>query len=245
MNEYERICQWWAEQQIESADELFAVLNGFCVGFAYHSGKLENPKITFHDTREIFDKDGVVSYTGDLRTLFEIRNEKRAYELFLEAFDQKRTVDEDLVQAFQKILTENTYDERRWRLGERPGEYKKHEFVTGIAEVGASVEDTPQEMQELLEDLQDVPNKNALTAAAYFHAMFENIHPFADGNGRCGRLVMNYLLVCLGHPPVTIHEEDRKGYYDALEIWDRTLDLEPLKEFLRQQCVKTWENKLQ
>ena len=244
MTDYEKIRQWWNRRKIESADELYAALNGFCVGFAYHSGKLENPRITYHDTREIFDKDGVVSYTGDLRTLFEIRNEKLAYELFLNAFDERRAIDESLVKAFQKVLTENTYDERRWRLGERPGEYKKHEFVTGIAEVGASVEDTPLEMKELLEDLKEVPKESALTAAAFFHAKFENIHPFADGNGRTGRLVMNYLLVRLGHPPITIHEEDRKGYYDALEVWDRTLDLDPLKAYLQQQCIKTWQNKL-
>lgn len=51
--------------------------------FAYHSGKIENDKITYHDTREIFEHDGVTSYTGDLRTLFEIRNGKEAHELFL------------------------------------------------------------------------------------------------------------------------------------------------------------------
>lgn len=55
------------------------------IAFAYHSGKIENDKITYQDTREIFEHDGVVSYTGDLRTLFEIRNGREAYELFLDA----------------------------------------------------------------------------------------------------------------------------------------------------------------
>lgn len=61
-------------------------------------------------------------------------------------------------------------------------------------------------MQELIEDIGDVDDKNALTAAAFFHAKFENIHPFADGNGRTGRLVMNYLLVIHNHPPIVIHQ---------------------------------------
>lgn len=55
------------------------------IAFVYHSGKIENDKITYQDTREIFEHDGVVSYTGDLRTLFEIRNGREAYELFLDA----------------------------------------------------------------------------------------------------------------------------------------------------------------
>lgn len=99
-------------------------------------------------------------------------------------------------------------------------------------------------MGELLSEIQDVPVQNALTAAAYFHAKFENIHPFADGNGRTGRLAMNYFLVLRDHPPIVIHEEDRKGYYEALEAWDREQELEPLRQFLRDQTAKTWEKQI-
>ncbi len=95
------------------------------IAFAYHSGKIENDKITYQDTREIFEHDGVVSYTGDLRTLFEIRNGREAYELFLDAFGAGRPLDEALICEMQKKLTQNTYDQRRYQLGERPGEYKR------------------------------------------------------------------------------------------------------------------------
>ena len=72
----------------------------------------------------------------------------------------------------------------------------------------------------------------------------ENIHPFADGNGRTGRLAMNYFLVVHNHPPIIIHEEDRKAYYDALEAWDREQNLDPLRDFLRAQTEKTWEKQI-
>ena len=71
-----------------------------------------------------------------------------------------------------------------------------------------------------------------------------NIHPFADGNGRTGRLVMNYLLVIHNHPLIVIHQEDRKAYFDALEAWDEEQNLQPLKDFLRAQTVKTWEKQV-
>ena len=76
-------------------------------------------------------------------------------------------------------LTQNTYDERRWWRGERPGEYKKGDYVTGRNETGAPAEDVADEMQELLDDLTDLPEEpeKVLTAAAFFHAKFENIHP--------------------------------------------------------------------
>lgn len=241
---YEKAVALWQGRNITTDAQLAEALNGHSIAFAYHSGKIENEHITYHDTREIFEHDGVTSYTGDLRTLFEIRNAKEANELFLSAFHQKRTLDETLVKEFQKILTQNTYDARRYQLGERPGTYKRHDYVTGREEVGAAPEDVAEEMAELLAELTEIPAEKVLTAAAYFHAKFENIHPFADGNGRTGRLAMNYLLVRNGHPPVIIHEEDRKAYYDALEAWDTRQELQPLCAFLREQTAKTWEKQL-
>lgn len=129
-------------------------------------------------------------------------------------------------------------------MGERPGTYKLHDYVNGKNEIGASPEDVHEEMEELLSEFADVPNEKVLTAAAYFHARFENIHAFADGNGRTGRIVMNYLLLLHNHPPVIIHEEDRKVYYSALESWDERQELEPLKVFLREQTVKTWRKQI-
>lgn len=244
MTNYEKAIALWQQKNITTDAELAEALNGHSIAFAYHSGRIENEKITYHDTREIFEHDGVTSYTGDLRTLFEIRNAKEANELFLTAFYEKRPFDEAFIMQLQKCLTQNTYDSRRWRLGERPGEYKHHDYVTGKFEIGAAPEDVAEEMSELLSELIDVTEQDALTAAAYFHAKFENIHPFADGNGRTGRLAMNYFLVMHNHPPVIIHEEDRKAYYTALEAWDSIQDLDPLRNFLREQTEKTWEKQI-
>ena len=244
MTDYEKAVRWWQSRKITTDAELAEALNGHSILFAYHSGKIENENITYHDTREIFEHDGVTAYTGDLRTLFEIRNAKDANELLLTAFNEKRPLDEELIKQFQRRLTLNTYDTRRYQLGERPGEYKRHDYVTGREEIGAAPEDVGEEMNELLLELHGVEAKNALTAAAYFHVKFENIHPFADGNGRAGRLAMNYLLLLLDHPPVIIHEEDRKEYYAALEAWDADQDLDRMKEFLQEQTVKTWQKQL-
>lgn len=244
MTDYEKAVQLWRSKNIQTDARLAEALNGHSIAFAFHSGKLENDNITYNDTREIFEHDGVTAYTGDLRTLFEIRNAKQAHELFLCAFRDRRPLDEGFIRALQLQLTHGTYDTRRWQLGERPGEYKLHDYVTGKHEIGAAPEDVAEEMSELFEELRDIKEENALTAAAYFHVKFENIHPFADGNGRTGRLAMNYLLVLHTHPPVIIHEEDRKEYYAALEAWDTSQELEPMRGFLRSQTVKTWEKQI-
>lgn len=244
MTDYEKAVQLWRSKNIQTDAQLAEALNGHSIAFAFHSGKIENDNITYNDTREIFEHDGVTAYTGDLRTLFEIRNAKEAYELFLCAFRDRRALDEAFIRELQLQLTHGTYDTRRWQLGERPGEYKRHDYITGKKEIGAAPGDVAEEMAELFEELRDIKEENALTAAAYFHVKFENIHPFADGNGRTGRLAMNYLLALCNHPPVIIHEEDRKEYYAALEAWDTLQELEPMCSFLRSQTAKTWEKQI-
>lgn len=241
---YESILDFWKKQNIKNANELAAMLSSYSVNFAYNSGKIENDEITYHDTREVFDKNGVISYTGSTKTLFEIQNAKVAYERMLAAFDDKQIVDESFLKEIQMILTNGTYDERRYQIGERPGEYKHHDYVTGKNEVSASVDNVQEKVSELLDELTNIDDKKALVAAAYFHAKFENIHPFSDGNGRVGRLLMNYILLIHNHPPITIFEEDRKEYYNALEKFDEELELNSLVDFLKSQLVKTWKNQL-
>ena len=78
MTTYEKALAFWKSMNVQTDAELSEALNGHSIAFAYHSGKMENDRITYHDTREIFEHDGVTGYTGDLRTLFEIRNAKEA-----------------------------------------------------------------------------------------------------------------------------------------------------------------------
>ena len=72
MISYESILDFWKSRRITTDAQLAEIMNGSSISYAYHSGKIENDNITYHDTREIFEHDEVVSYTGDLKTLFEI-----------------------------------------------------------------------------------------------------------------------------------------------------------------------------
>ena len=245
MDKHKEILSAWQNLDIKNAAELEAALNGYIIQFAYHSGKIENPNITYNDTREIFDRDGVTNFTGDVRTIFEIRNAKDASNLLFEAFDRKDPLTPEFILQLHYELTKNTYDTRRWQVGERPGTFKKHDYVTGRYEVGSAPEDVQTELEDLLEEIrQDVirTNEHIFTAAAYFHAKFENIHPFSDGNGRTGRLAMNYFLLQHNQPPIVSHEEDKNFYYQSLEAFDTKGELEPLKLFLKAELVKTWDH---
>lgn len=243
MSEYGDIVERWRAKNINTVAGLETAINGKIIALAYHSGKIENDAITYYDTREIFEHDRVIQFTGSLRTLFEIRNAKDAFGALLAAFDKRLPLDKKLILELHEQLTKNTYDNARWDAGERPGTFKRNDYVVGRDEVGAPPEDTEAEIDELLEEINAFDGEEVLKAAAYFHVKFENIHPFADGNGRVGRLALNYFLIIKNHPPIIIHEEDRLQYFKALEEWDRRQDIAAIENFLREQTVKTWYRK--
>lgn len=240
-NAYEGIVSWWQSMGIVTREELADALDEYRVRFAYHSGTIENPELTYHDTRDVFEDGRVRGFTGDPRTLFEIQNLKACHELVVDAFAKRRPLDEGMLLEAHRMLTQGTYDERRWRAGERPGTYKARDYVVGAGDVGAAPEEVRAEVLALLDEVRDARGGNVLTVAAYFHAVLENIHPFADGNGRLGRELMNYLLLLGNHPPVIVFEGDRMAYYGAMEAWDVERNLDPLRDFLKVEAVRTWE----
>lgn len=241
---YEEAVATWRREGIADRDSLARALSDYRIRFAYNSGKIENDAITYHDTREVFESGRAVAFTGDVRTLFEIQNQRECHELLLDAFGKQRPIDEALLLETHRTLTQGTYDERRWNRGERPGSYKQHAYVVGAREAGSPPGAVAADMASLLGELDAVEPRNTLTAAAYFHAKLESIHPFADGNGRTGRALMNYLLVLNDHPPLVIYDEDKLAYYGALDVWDEEADLAPFIDFLQAETVKTWRQGL-
>lgn len=218
-------------------------LNDFKVLFAYHSNKIENEEIDYNDTRDIFENGKVVGFTGNTRTLFEIQNQKNCYDFLLDKIVAREPLSKDLILQIHKTLTNGTYDEIRYGKGERPGEFKKGDYIVGVNEVGSLSEDVEKDIDELLEEINDKSIDDYLTVAAYFHSRFESIHPFADGNGRVGRTLLNYYLMIHDIKPLIIYDEDKRTYYDCLRVYDEKDDIEPLKNFLLYSQRKTWERK--
>lgn len=242
MNQYDQVVKKWKEWGIRTTADLELRLDSFRILFAYHSGKIENDEINYHDTREIFENGIVRGYTGSTRTLFEQQNQKTCYEFLKNKLIAKEPLSVALIRTIHRTLTEGTYDEHRYIVNdERPGDFKRHDYVTGIHEVGSPPDEVEADLTELVAEVNTIGPKSPLKAGAYFHARFENIHPFADGNGRVGRTLLNYWLMINDYPPMIICEEDRRAYYDALQAYDEREDLEPLTLFLQQETVRTWE----
>lgn len=238
--EYEAIVQRWRQKNLQGKEDLQRVLSQYAVDFTYHSGKIENDHICYRDVERIFQTGQALCSNVDARTLLEIQNAQKAHTWMLDAWKQKRPITQDFVKELHKTLMQGVYDETKTARGEQPGTYKRHDYVVGKNETGAPPEDVAMEMQELLEEVQSVAPQHVFTAAAYLHAKLENIHPFADGNGRTGRLLTNYFLLCSSHPPLIVHEQSKKEYYAALTQFDERLQLSGLKDYLKKQLVQTW-----
>lgn len=242
MTDYAATREYWRQYAPHTPEELDLMLGSFRVLFAYHSGKIENEEITYHDTREIFENGKALNFTGNPRALFEQQNQKLCYDFLREKIVEKEPLTVALIKEVHAILTGGTFDERRYiERGERPGAFKKHDYVTGIHEVGYAPGEVESAVSELVNELAELgPDADILKAAAYFHARFEYIHPFADGNGRVGRTLLNYFLMIHGEPPLIVYDEDKKAYYKALERYDVDEEIDLLTEFLQAETTKTW-----
>ena len=245
MSKYEDVIRLWQGWNVRTETDIDRRLDNFRILFAYNSGKIENSAITYNDTREIFENGRVLNYSGNPRTLFELSNQKICYDFLKPKIAAKKPITITLIKETHATLTGGTYDERRYiEQGERPGEFKKHDYVTGLAEVGSLPKDVEKDLSELISELDEYGGKNILKTAAYFHARFEYIHPFADGNGRVGRTLLNYFLMINDHPPLIIHDEDKAAYYNALADYDNSEDLSTMTEFFKQQTERTWDKAL-
>ena len=246
INNSKKIIKMWKGKNIRTAIELDNALENFQVLFAYNSNHIEMPEVTYHDTREIFENGKVTNFRGDIKNLFAIQKQKTCYLYIRDRIVKKEKLSVDLIKEIHHELVKGTYDERRFERGERPGEFKKHDYVTGKNEVGSYPNEVEGDIRELVTEINEIEinEDNCFMVAAYFHARFENIHPFADGNGRVGRTLLNYLNMINNIPPVIIYDEDKKYYYECLEKYDTDDDISSLEEFFEYELERTWQREL-
>ena len=227
---------------IKSVEDLESELMNYNTLFAYHSNKIENDEITYHDTRDVFEDGQVRSFSGSPKTLFMIQNQLDCYHLLKEKIVNKEPITKELIKEMHFELTKGTYDHKRYFINhERPGEFKKHDYIVGVKEVGCLHEYVDEEIDLLINEIEENKGQDPLIVGCYLHAMFENIHPFADGNGRVGRTLLNYYLLINDVAPIVIYENDRNRYYKCLEAFDEHEDLTPLMQFVEESQKKTWQ----
>lgn len=242
---YQELAERW---RCLTDDDKLVLLDSFAVDFSYHSGGIENDQITLHDTREIFDCDGVSSFTGDLRTIYEIANLKSMWRWTVEMLGNGFRFDVEELLLCHKTLTRGTYDERRWKIGERPGEFKHHMYEVADG-VGDAPEQVPLAVESMLAEVREAlvhgnDTFTGLSIASYLHAVLVDIHPFADGNGRVARQMTNMVLLQENLPPTLVPKTDRMAYFGALDAYHFEDELDPLRQLLAVETIKRWTGRI-
>ena len=173
----------------------------------YNSNAIENSTLSLEDTENIL-AGGSLKRKVNVREVYEAKNLAKLTESIIEK--NKTRLDLKLILDLHKTLLSNI-DETiagRFRVGK--------EWVRVGNHLGANPQFVPALTQALVDNYNQNKISYFLDAVAHFHAEFETIHPFVDGNGRMGRVLINLQLINLGFPPIIIQNKSKHTEYYPL-----------------------------
>lgn len=203
------------------------IYNRVQVLFTHNSNRIEGNQLTLEQTRSIFEYNtiDISSNILNINDIIETSNHFQCIDYIIDAANRKLT--ESIIKKLHKILyTAINLKNREWL---KIGEYKK--LPNTISDIETTTpEDTKEAVKNLL--LQYNKKKNiSINDIIDFHVSFERIHPFQDGNGRVGRLIM--FKECLKHNivPFIIEDEFKQYYYRGLREYKKE------KGYLVETCL--------
>jgi Fic family protein len=197
------------------------------IELTYNSNHIEGSKLTHDQTRYIYETNTVGVNAGSLNTddIVETANHFRCIDIIIER--AKQPLSENLIKQLHLTLKNGTSESRKnWFA---VGDYKKLPNEVGGKET-AVPEKVPFEMSALIAKYNSSKEKT-LTQIIDFHYRFEVIHPFQDGNGRVGRLIMFKECLRYNIVPFIIHDDKKMFYYRGLDKWKSE------KGYLKDTCL--------
>ncbi len=178
----------------------------------YNSNAIENSTLSLKET-ELILLDIEFSANLSLREVYEAKNLARVVN-YIRNKSQEKDIDKEIILLLHRMLLGGINDNIAGRFRTK-GEYVR---------VGSHVAPAPEQIESMIEEsintYESKLSQYFLERISKFHLEFENIHPFCDGNGRIGRVLMNYQLLRQGFPPVIIRDKEKAEYYTALRNFD-------------------------
>lgn len=205
------------------------LLKRFTANFTYESNALEGNSLTLKDvTLLLFE--GIVPNNKQLREINETTNTHDAHK---QLFEGKLKVNLKEILAVHKLIVKNMEISTGWK--------KLPNFLVMRNVKTTEPENVELDMRILFDFYSKVTQSwHPLKIAAHMHAKFERIHPFEDGNGRVGRILLNAILIDAGYPPLVIRKTMRKSYFSALEASDNG-HYEYMERFLIEKFRDTYK----
>ncbi|MBD5238097.1 MAG: Fic family protein [Bacteroidales bacterium] len=197
------------------------------IDLTYNSNHIEGSKLSHDQTRYIFETNtiGVSEGTVNVDDIIETTNHFRAIDYIIDNTDGKLT--EAFVKHLHFLLKSGTSDERKSWF--KVGDYKKLPNEVGGNDT-VEPDNVHREIKDLLKEYNGKKHPT-LEDIVDFHQRFEAIHPFQDGNGRVGRLIMFRECLRFGYVPFIITDELKMFYYNGLRNWPT------IKGYLMDTCL--------
>jgi Fic family protein/DNA-binding XRE family transcriptional regulator len=205
------------------------VLNKLILNLTYHTNTIEGSTMTLDDTKQVLFNNKTLTNRTQVEQA-EARNHRAALLWILDELQRKGfVIDEDTVKGLHLRLMNGIMD--------NAGEYRNH----GVRIMGAHVTianylKVPTLIEELIGSLVQ-NSKDPINELSTTHATFEKIHPFSDGNGRVGRLLMLAQALKLGYVPPLVLKERKFAYYKYLELAQTKDNSIPLQLFIAESMV--------
>lgn len=171
----------------------------------YNSNAIEASTLTIAETEKIL-LEMEVSRQVSVREIFEAQNLARVFNYIRDKLHPE-TINTEFILLLHQMLIGNIDEPIAGRFR------KEHEFVRIGTYIAPAPEHIDRMIELLLADYSSAHSSFFLENISRFHLEFEHIHPFNDGNGRIGRVLINYQLMQLGFPPVIIRDKEKKTYY--------------------------------
>lgn len=236
-----------------SKEDESRIFQKFKLDWNYHSNHLEGNTLTYGETKALI-LYGITAQGKPLRDHFEISGHNEAILWIMDIIHQNRPLTEGFIRELHTLILKESYSVNAVTPDGKPtskkiaiGEYKSMpnhvETETGEIVRFASPEETPAKMRELVDWYRSIIDKNTfnpILVAAEFHYRFIKIHPFDDGNGRTARILMNFILIQNGYPPVIIKTDDKENYFSALRQADAGLITEFI-DYIAKNLINSLE----
>ncbi len=201
---------------------------------AYNSNKIEGSTLNEEQTASLFDT-GMLPQSDDYYRAKDVEEMNGHFLMFNKMVD---TLDEPLsqalIKAFHYELKSGVFEDRA--NGYAIGDYKKRPNMIGMYET-VLPKDVPGKMEELLAWYHGIPEKS-LAVMAEFHARYESIHPFQDGNGRTGRLILFRECLKADLTPIVLEDQYRTRYIDGLKEYRETGETKLLQALFAKEQEK-------
>ena len=215
--------------------ELERLNEEFLVEYTYNSTAIEGNTLTLRETDMVLK--GITIDKKPIKDHLEVIGHKDAFNYLADLVKEKEPLSENLIKQIHTLVLADKPEDR--------GIYRR----VAVKIIGAKHFTENQlliadKMEELIKEFNADKNTNIIRKLALFHIKFEAIHPFIDGNGRTGRLLVNFELMKKGYPPIDIKYADRKAYYDAFDAYHEKHDLSQMENLFAEYVLERIEKYL-